>query len=130
MLDRGRLVRYAVAGGLSAIAHVGTLTLLVETGVTTPVVASTIGFILSIVVSYTLQKAWVFASPVGHRRALPRFLVATMAGLLLNALTLAAGTSLLGLHYAVAQVIALVLIPVSNYVINSLWTFGAAHHAT
>ncbi|WP_109471673.1 GtrA family protein [Ornithinimicrobium cavernae] len=126
LLSGGRLLRYAVAGGLSALTHVGTLTVLVETGLASPVVASTIGFVLSIVVSYSLQKAWVFSSTAAHRTTLPRFLVATAVGLLLNAAVLALGTEVLSVHYVLVQAVALVLIPLSNYLINSLWTFRHA----
>ncbi len=123
LLSPGRLARYTVAGGLSALTHVGTLTLLVETGLAAPVVASTIGFVLSIVVSYTLQKLWVFSSTARHRTTLPRFLCATTVAMLLNAAVLSLGTEVFSIHYLVAQGVALVLIPLSNYLINSLWTF-------
>src|SRR5699024_8959601 len=78
----GGVARSAVAGGLSALTHIGTLTLLVETGLAAPVLASTIGFVLSIVVSYTLQKLWVFSSTARHRTTLPRFLAATTVAML------------------------------------------------
>jgi putative flippase GtrA len=123
LLDVGRLVRYAVAGGASAATHLGTLTLLVELARVRAVVASSIGFVLSIIVSYTLQRRWVFASTIANRVAVPRFLVVTAVGLVLNATVVAVGTELLGRHYAPVQAVALVLIPLSNYLLNSLWTF-------
>lgn len=123
LLDASRLVRYAIAGGLSAITHVGTLTLLVETGAASPVIASTVGFVLSVVVSYALQKVWVFASTARHRSTMPKFLVATMTALGLNAGVLALGTEVLSLNYLLVQAVSLVLIPVSNYLINASWTF-------
>lgn len=123
LLHGPRLLRYAVSGGLSALTHLGTLTLLVETGSARPVLASTIGFALSIVVSYLLQKQWVFASATRHRTAAPKFLVATAVGFTLNAVVLTIGTEVLSLNYLLVQAVALVLIPISNYLINSFWTF-------
>jgi putative flippase GtrA len=123
LLDTSRLLRYGVAGGLSMFTHVGTLTLLVEAVGMRPVWASSIGFALSVLVSYSLQKWWVFASGSRHRSAIPKFLVATCVALLLNAAVIAIGTDVLHVHYVAVQVVALVLIPVSNYLINSLWTF-------
>lgn len=123
LLDVRRLLRYAVAGGLSAVTHVGTLTVLVEFGGAAPVVASTAGFLLSIVVSYTLQRGWVFGATAPNRRTLPRFLAVTVVALGLNAAVLFVGTDVIGWHYAPVQIVALILIPISNYVINSLWTF-------
>jgi putative flippase GtrA len=123
LLDVGRLFRYAVAGGLSAATHLGTLALLVELFAVRPVIASTIGFILSIAVSYLLQHRWVFASTIANRTALPRFLTVTAVGMALNASVVAIGTEVLAAHYGPVQLVALVLIPLSNYLLNSLWTF-------
>lgn len=120
---RTRLLRYAVTGGLSTLTHVGTTVVLVEVAGLRAVVASTLGFVLSIAVSYTLQKSWVFTSTARHRGALPKFLVAAGAAALLNSGVLTLGTEVLDLHYLPVQVVALVLIPVSNYLINSWWTF-------
>lgn len=127
LVDTGRLARYLVTGCLSTLAHVGTLTLLVETGLSAPVLASAVGFALSIVVSYTLQKSWVFGSQGRHRATLPRFLLATVVALLLNTTVLTIGTELASVHYLVAQAVALVLIPMSNYLINASWTFNPRH---
>ena len=123
LLNGPRLLRYAVAGGLSALTHLGTMTVLVETGTASPVIASTIGFVLSIAVSYTLQKRWVFASAARHLPTMLKFLVATVVALVLNAVVLALGTEVWSLNYLLVQLVALVLIPVSNYLINSFWTF-------
>lgn len=123
LLDGSRLLRYAVTGSLSALTHVGTLTLLVEIGATRPVPASTMGFLFSVAVSYSLQKVWVFRSTSPLQRTLPRFLLAALIGLGLNASVLFVGTEVLSLNYLVVQVVALSLIPLSNYLINGLWTF-------
>ena len=123
LLDVRRLLRYAVAGGASALTHLGITALLVEVAAVRPVVASTIGFVASIAVSYLLQRRWVFHSQVANRLALPRFLTVTAIGFLLNGSILWIGTEVLDVHYAPVQLVALVAIPVSNYVLNSLWTF-------
>jgi putative flippase GtrA len=123
LADVRRLVRYGVAGGLSALTHLGVLTVLVEWAGVTPVPASTVGFLASVVVSYTLQRSWVFANPGRHRSQLPRFLVVTGVALGLNTSVLWVGTTLLTTHYVLVQLVALALIPLSNYLLNSLWTF-------
>lgn len=123
LLDVRRLLRYAVAGSASALTHLGVTALLVEAAAIRPVIASTIGFVASIVVSYVLQRRWVFHSQVSNRLAVPRFLTVTAIGFLLNATILWVGTEMLDVHYAPVQLVALVAIPVSNYLLNSLWTF-------
>jgi putative flippase GtrA len=123
LLDVRRLLRYALAGGASAFTHLGVTALLVEVAGQRPVIASTIGFVASIAVSYLLQRRWVFHSQVPNRLAVPRFLTVTAVGFALNASILWIGTEVLEVHYAPVQLVALVAIPVSNYLLNSLWTF-------
>lgn len=121
--DLRRLVRYGVAGGLSAATHLGVLTVLVELASARPVVASTVGFVCSIGVSYGLQRSWVFGSSGRHRTLVPRFLTVTAVALALNTAVLHLGTEVLDVHYVLVQLVAIGLIPISNYLLNSLWTF-------
>jgi putative flippase GtrA len=123
LADVRRLARYGITGGLSAGTHLGTLTLLVELAGVRPVVGSTVGFLLSVAVSYTLQRTWVFAHAGRHRTLLPRFLIVTGVALALNTVVIHLGTEVFSIHYALVQLVAIVLIPISNYLINSLWTF-------
>jgi putative flippase GtrA len=121
----GRLFRYAVAGGLSALTHLGVLAFLVEAMSVRPVVASAIGFLLSILVSYTLQRSWVFDSSTPMWVSLPRFLAVIAVGFALNAAVMIAGTEVLDLHYLWPQTLVFFLVPLSNYSLNTLWTFRA-----
>jgi putative flippase GtrA len=118
-----RLVRYAISGGASACTHFG-VGLLLATGLhVRPVVASTAGFVASVVVSYVLQHAWVFRSAAAHAVAGTKFLTVTAVAFSLNTLVLWLGTEVTHGPFPVVQGIALVLIPVVNYALNSRWTF-------
>lgn len=117
-----RLVRYGVTGVASMLTHVGILWLLVEQAGVRPVLASAAGFVASILVSYTLQKYWVFRSDQGHLAAGLKFLTVTAVALGVNTATLWTGEAI-GAPYQGAQLVALVLIPVVNYALNASWTF-------
>ena len=121
-----RLARYGLTGGLSLITHLLLLIVLVEVSGLSPVIASTLGFIASFIVSFALQHRWVFehSHPVGH--TLPRFLVVTLIGLALNATVMVVGYEVIGLNYLLAQSVAFILIPLSNYLLNQRWTFNTA----
>jgi len=114
-----RLLRYGVSGAASAVTHVGAGFLLAQAFGVRPVVASSAGFVASVLVSYGLQRAWVFRSPTGHLTAGGRFLAVTAVAFALNAAIL----GLVAGPYLVVQGIALVAIPVVNYALNSRWTF-------
>jgi putative flippase GtrA len=121
--DLRRLVRYGISGGTAATVHLGVLTLLVELGGLRPVVASAVGFLCGFVVSYLLQRRWVFATDHRHGFTLPRFVVVIGLGLLINTAVLWLGTEYLEHHYALVQLAAFAVVPLNNYVLNSLWTF-------
>jgi putative flippase GtrA len=118
-----RLARYAVSGGLSALAHF-TVGLAAHLAGLAAVPASTIGFAASIAVSYLLQRGWVFRSGASHTVTGPRFLTVTAAAFGLNTAVLWVGAELLGAPYAAVQAVAIVLIPGMNYLLNSRWTFA------
>jgi putative flippase GtrA len=118
-----RLIRYAISGGASALTHFGVGFLLVEGPGVRPVAASATGFVASVLVSYTLQHAWVFRSSARHLVASGRFLTVTGIALALNTLILWTGTEALRAPFVAVQGVALVAIPVVNYAMNSRWTF-------
>ncbi|MDT5042019.1 MAG: hypothetical protein QOE51_3004 [Actinoplanes sp.] len=122
--DLGRLARYGLSGAASAATHFGVGLALAEGLRIAPVAASTIGFAASVVVSYAGQHTWVFRSPSGHAVAAPRFLAVTAAAAALNAVVLWLGTAVLHGPYPLIQALAIVLIPVLNYTLNSRWTFA------
>lgn len=124
-----RLVRYGVSGGASACTHFGVGFVLAEGAQVRPLAASTAGFAASVVVSYTLQHAWVFRSTTRHSVAGVRFLTVTMAALALNSAILWLGTEILRAGYPIAQAVALVAIPVLNYALNSRWSFRHPDHS-
>ena len=119
----GRLVRYGVSGGASALTHFGVGLLLTSGFEVRPLPASTAGFAASILVSYGLQHAWVFRSSAAHTVAAGRFLTVTAVALALNTVILWLGTEVAGAPYPAVQMIALIAIPIVNYALNSRWTF-------
>jgi putative flippase GtrA len=114
-----KLFRYGVSGAASAVTHLGGGLLLAEVLGVRPVLASSAGFVASVLVSYGLQRSWVFRSSAGHLAAGGRFLTVTAVAFALNAVIL----GLVAGPYLMVQGIALVAIPVVNYALNSRWTF-------
>ncbi|BCJ42472.1 GtrA family protein [Actinoplanes ianthinogenes] len=119
-----RLVRYGVSGGASALTHFGVGLLGVHLLHLRPVLASTAGFVASIVVSYVLQRWWVFRSTAGHAIAGTKFLIVTAVAFTINTVVLWLGTEVFAVPYPIVQPIALTLIPLVNYFLNSRWTFA------
>ena len=117
--EAARLLRYGVSGATSALTHLSVGLLLAGPLDVPAVPASVTGFGASVLVSYGLQRSWVFRSSAGHARAGGRFLTVTAVALALNTVIVGLVTG----PYPLVQGLALVAIPVVNYALNSRWTF-------
>lgn len=113
-------------GIVAAIAHYGTLIGLVEGFRLDALVASTIGFALGAVVSYTLNYKFTFFSKNRHREAFIKFLAVAIVGSLLNGMIVAFSIDVIQLHYLVGQLIATGLVFAWSYIANRMWTFTSA----
>ena len=69
-------------------------------------------------VNYALNHRFTFASRRAHAQALPRFAAVAAAGIVLNALVLAALLAVLAAHYLVAQVVATLAVLVFGFLAN------------
>ncbi|MBU1249992.1 MAG: GtrA family protein [Actinobacteria bacterium] len=121
----GLVFRYGVMGGLSALSHLGTTWALVSLGLE-PTIATSIGFAVSVIVSYALQRGWVFRSRRRHRETIPRFLIVVALAGATNWLVVFIGSEVLQLYFLGPQIVALIIIPVQNFVLNSVFTFGSS----
>ncbi len=115
--------RFLLVGGLCTALQYALLILFVEEMRLSPTMASTIGYVASSLVNYLLNYSFTFKSTAEHRRSMPRFMVIALCGVALNAAVTFVGTTVLGLHYLLAQVIATCLTLVWNFVANMRWTF-------
>jgi len=118
-----QFLRYAGAGATGTLVHYAVLVALVELAGAGPVPASTAGAVAGACVNYGLNHRFTFASSKSHRHALPRFAAIALAGVVVNAMVLAALLSLPGMNYVVAQLAATAAVLVGGYLMNRAWTF-------
>ena len=112
-----RLVRYGFVGLLGASLHFGTLIILVRAGMP-PVPASAIGFVITVLVSYLLNYYWTFEANLAHRSSLPRYIVITVSGLILNTSVMHLTVDVWRWDYRLGQTVAVILIPLSNFLFS------------
>ena len=118
-----RFVRYALVGGISTLTYLGMLAFLVEYFNLDPVLSSVTCFIVIVLLAYILNYLWVFESERTHKKVLPRFLVVSFLGLMMNTGVMYFTVNIIGLWYIWGQVCAAVFIPVTNFVMNFYWSF-------
>jgi putative flippase GtrA len=119
-----RFVRYALVGVLSVLLYYGSLVFLVEVMKLSPTLASTFAFGLILVIAYILNYYWTFQSKNRHTYVIPRFIFTSMLGLLLNSGVMFVSVEILGLWYLVGATIGIIIGPVSNFILNSNWSFA------
>lgn len=125
----GKMFRYGVVGIIGTGIHFGTLILLVEIFSLDPVISSTIGFILTLIVSYILNYFWTFASSQAHSRAIFRYAVVSISGLLLNAIIMYITVNILDWHYVLGQTVVIFVIPITNFALNNWWSFRESYNS-
>lgn len=114
---------YGAAGLAGTLAHYVALIALVQIYHADPVVGSTIGAVLGAAINYWLNHRFTFRSNAPHGRALTRFMLVAIAGMIINAAALFAAVHLLGLHYLAGQVAATGLVFLATFELNRRWTF-------
>jgi len=118
-----RFVRYCVVGVIGTIVHFATTIALVEIGRLDPVVASVIGFVAALLVSFVLNRQWTFASQAAVSTSLARYVAVSVFGFLLNIAIMAAVTKWLNLSYLIGLALVVLIIPAVNFTLNARWTF-------
>ena len=123
-----RLMRFGVVGVLTAIIHLGVTYLGVAHAGLESTLASSIAFVLCIGFNYLMHYHWTFADPDGndqlpHGRVLIRYGAMVACGFLINALMMYAGVHMLGWHYLVTQVVAVVSVVTWNLLLSNFWVY-------
>jgi putative flippase GtrA len=90
-----------------------------------PVIPSSIvGYALGIVVNYVLNYTFTFMASEKHSIVFPRFMVVMSIGMATNAAVMYICNSVFGIHYLIAQTIAVGVVVAWSYTANRVWTFG------
>ena len=121
-----RVLRYALAGGLSTVVYYGGVFVLVELLHVDPVTSAAAATALVVATSYLVNRRWVFASDRAHASALPRFVAASLLSLAINAGLMHLVVRVLGGWYVLGLVLATLVVPPTNFVLNYLWCFREA----
>ena len=122
-MDR-RFYRFVFAGAAATLTTYAVLIFGVESLELSAVFASVVGYALGILVNYALNYRYTFNARQRHTAVFPKFLAVMVIGMLTNAAIMAACVELLGLHYLLAQLLAITVVLSWSYTANRLWTFA------
>ncbi len=118
------LFRYTVVGAFGLVIHFCFLWFLVERASCPLLLATTVGFVAAAANNLLWNRVWTFASSRRHTRIrVMRFLVVTVAGFVINTLSMAVLVFWDALPYLLAQMITEFFITAWNFLANTYWTF-------
>jgi putative flippase GtrA len=115
--------RYVGAGAAGTLCHYCVLALLVGVFAVRPALGSVTGALVGASVNYILNYHFTFASNLPHRVTVPRFALVAAISAALNGSGMWFATTLLGLHYFVAQLGCTASVLAVGYLLNAAWTF-------
>lgn len=117
-----QLIKFAIVGVIAAIVDVGVLVLLKELLNVHVLLASTISFAVSVTVNYILSMTFVFKGKNENKiKEFIIFVLLSIGGLCLNELIIWLGTEFTPVHYLVIKVLAMVIVPVYNFITRKIF---------
>jgi putative flippase GtrA len=125
-VDRGRLVRFALVGGVGTVAYYVALWVMVEKLNVGVLTATSIAFALVVTENYVLHYHWTYVSSEDHLAALPKFIGMSVAGFFINWAMMFVGVAQLSLNYLAVQAVAIAVVVAWNYVLSRWWIFDRA----
>ncbi|HMM87266.1 GtrA family protein [Azohydromonas sp.] len=118
-----KLFRFGLVGAAATPVHYLALIVLVEAFGVAAVVATVAGSALGAWVNYALNRRFTFRSTKQHRDAVPRFLAVAFGTGVLNAVLVYIGADLWGLHYLAVQIVATLVVFLTNFLLHAAWSF-------
>jgi putative flippase GtrA len=115
-------IRFVVVGGTATALQYLVLVILVRLLRIEPWVGSDLGFALSAVYNYGMNRRFTFASNQPHHVTVPRFVVMVLLGAVVNTIIMTMMTAI-GLYYLFSQVIATAVVLAVNFFIAASWVF-------
>lgn len=122
MIFRNRLAKFLVTGGSAATVEYGSFILLTILLSPPVVVSNSASFFFGFVVSFMLNRTWVFKSKEGARRQLGQYMLLALINLALGNLAIGLLVSF-AVPLLVAKIVTMLLVASWNYLIFSKFIF-------
>ncbi|MGV9002172.1 MAG: GtrA family protein [Candidatus Saccharimonadaceae bacterium] len=113
-----RLIKFLISGSLAALVEFCLFILFHNLyGPNSLVLAQTLSFLAGFVVSFSLNKLWVFKSDAPLTQELFRYIVLVVINLIITNLLIGVLVQDIGLTYWIAKIILMILVATWNYVL-------------
>lgn len=112
------VIRFGINGGLSFIVDYGVMILLKECLGVHYLLASSISFVLSVIVNYYICVLWVFKGVNKQKTNMTLFIGSSVIGLGLNSLFMYLLVEFLFINYMISKIFATVIVMIWNYIMK------------
>jgi putative flippase GtrA len=119
----GVLVNLAVFNATLVAWHLATGRPLSDLGLTADYVANGLGFVVSVVSNYYLNRRWTFRSTGRVATEFPKFLAVSVVAYVVNLGIFTVAHTVFDLRGNASQLIAIACVMPVNFVANKLWSF-------
>lgn len=120
-----QIIKFLISGGSAAVAeYILFLTLIFYFGNELLIVANSISFLLGLLVSFFMNKLWVFNSRNSYKSEFAKYFILALVNVIIGGVLISVLANLLTFSPFVAKVIVMVLIACWNYLVFSKYIFG------
>jgi putative flippase GtrA len=120
----GKVLRYGIVGVIGTVTHFSVLVILVELFNQSALLSSSIGFIVTVLISFVLNSKYTFKQGKDHNHIkFMKYAIVSCTGFLLNYVMMYTFVEILSFHYSIAQGFVVIVLPISNFLLNNYWTF-------
>lgn len=119
------LIKFAFVGALGTVVNLSILYTLTEFFNVYYIISETIGFLVSVLHNYILNKIWTFKENL-HERIFTKYfkyIIINLISLCINLTILFILVEFYGFWYIFAEVVAISIAFLNNFTVNKLWTF-------
>lgn len=115
-------LKYLFVGFINTIVGFGLIFILMFIGIS-PELSNFIGYMVGIVVSYTLNKIYTFKSKAHPKKEFPRFILSLLAAYCLNFLTLMFCIRIIHISSYISQIISGAVYTTSGFLFVKIFAF-------
>lgn len=119
-----RVVRFGLSGLVATLVYFLLTNVLVLAAGMPPTAASVCAYLMSLGVSYLLQSRFTFRVKADSVDQMTRFVVTSLAGLVIAWCVMAITVDVLALPYFIGAAVVCILIPIANFFIFRGWVFA------
>ena len=112
-----KIIKFLISGGSAAVVEYGVFVAILHFTPVAVVVAQTVSFLCGFVISFLLNKKWVFKSDGNSKKELIQYSILAATNLVLSNVVLWLMISIVGLFFWIAKLVVMAMVATWNYFI-------------